>query len=224
MFARDGEGPSSWDCHTDPGPVGGWCRLSRRTIRGMRRADQILEAAEGLFYARSFDGVGVDEIGRAAGIKGSSIYRHFGSKEEILAVLFNQMFDGLLVKLGEPLEDPQRDLEHLVESFLDFALRHERVAAIWTREQGSLSDRYRREHERRRRLLHRRWTETMARCYPGASYDEIVTCARAMQAILMSEVTRVPGSRRGGNVRHILTTMAMISVQALGRPTVVRVG
>ena len=53
----------------------------------MTRDDQILAAAEKLFFERSFDGVGVDEIGRVAGTSGSAIYRHFPSKDAILAAL-----------------------------------------------------------------------------------------------------------------------------------------
>jgi hypothetical protein len=57
----------------------GW----RDVSRGM-----ILAAAEELFFQRSFDGVGMDAIGRASGIVGSGLYRHFRGKNEILAALF----------------------------------------------------------------------------------------------------------------------------------------
>lgn len=39
----------------------------------MTRDREILAAAEMLFFERSIDGVGVDEIGRGAGISGSAI-------------------------------------------------------------------------------------------------------------------------------------------------------
>ena len=51
----------------------------------MGRGNQILEAAEELFYERGFDGVGVDAIAEKAGITGGGIYRHFSGKGEILA-------------------------------------------------------------------------------------------------------------------------------------------
>jgi AcrR family transcriptional regulator len=191
---------------------------------GMKRAPLILEAAEKLFYERSFDGVGVDEIGKAAGISGPTVYRHFSSKEEILAALFSDMFDALLIKLGQPDADPRRDLERLVGSFIEFALDHERIAAIWMREQQVLSDRYRREHTRQRRLLNRRWTECVGRCYPDVPRGEILTCVRALQAILMSEATRAPGSRKGGNARKVLTDMALAGVTALERREVLKTG
>ena len=49
---------------------------------------------------------------------GSAIYRHFPSKDAILAALFDRILDTLLVRVGEPDEDPQADLEKLVRSFV----------------------------------------------------------------------------------------------------------
>jgi AcrR family transcriptional regulator len=98
------------------------------------RDEQILAAAEKLFFERSFDGVGVDEIGRVAGTSGSAIYRHFPSKDAILAALFDRILDTLLVRVGQPDEDPQADLEKLVRSFVSLAKSHERLVSIWLRE------------------------------------------------------------------------------------------
>ncbi len=68
--------------------------------------EKILAAAEKLFFERSFDGVGVDEIGKAAGTTGSAIYRHFPSKDAILAALFDKTLDTILVRLGNPKRIP----------------------------------------------------------------------------------------------------------------------
>lgn len=67
----------------------------------MERDERILEAAEMLFFERGFDGVGVDEIGQAAGVSGSAIYRHFQGKNEILATLFDRAIDALLLGMPE---------------------------------------------------------------------------------------------------------------------------
>ena len=75
----------------------------------MTRDEQILAAAEKLFFERSFDGIGVDEIGNVAGTSGSAIYRHFPSKDSILAALFDKVLDTLLTRIGEPDDDPKAD-------------------------------------------------------------------------------------------------------------------
>ena len=45
---------------------------------------------------RGFHAVGIADIGAAAGVSGSAIYRHFRSKQEILAALLDPVVDGLL--------------------------------------------------------------------------------------------------------------------------------
>ena len=183
------------------------------------REAKILEAAERLFYERSFDGVGVDEIGRSAGISGSAIYRHFSGKDEILAALFDQTVDALLVRIGEPGTDPRADLVDLLRAFLEFAMRYERLAGIWVREQRSLSERYRREHDRRQRRFTERWVTCLERCYPDRTRDEIVTAARAVQLLLLSEALRPPGGRRAAQVEPLLLDMALASLAGLDQPT-----
>lgn len=46
----------------------------------MARHALILEAAERLFDAHGYAGVGVDTIGLEAGVTGSAIYRHFSER------------------------------------------------------------------------------------------------------------------------------------------------
>lgn len=179
------------------------------------REQQILSSAERLFFERSFDGVGVDEIGRAAGLSGSSIYRHFSSKDEILAALFDQVIEAILLRMGVPDEDPHRDLEGLLRAYVDLAVRYERLAALWIREQRSLADRYRREHDRRQRMINDRLVDSLSRCFPRRTRNEIVTVARGLQLLMFSEALRPPGGRRAPDAEEMLLAMALASLAAL---------
>jgi AcrR family transcriptional regulator len=190
----------------------------------MGRYEQILAAAEKLFYERSFDGVGVDEIGKAAGVSGSSIYWHFRGKDEILATLFDRMIDALLLRMGEPADDPRRELEQLIGSFVEFTVRYEKLAAIWVREQHSQPARYRGEFHRRRRILNERWKVCLHRLYPERSEDEIVSTVRAVQFLIMSEALRPPGATQAANIEELLTDMALVCVTVLERPIVSSTG
>jgi AcrR family transcriptional regulator len=181
----------------------------------MTRDEQILGAAERLFFERSFDGVGVDEIGKAAGTSGSAIYRHFPSKDAILAALFDKVLDTLLVRIGEPDEDPVTDLEKLLRAFVSLVKSHERLVAIWLREQRSLAERYRREHDRRHRRITERWVNCLKRCYPERSTDELVTATRGVQLLLLSEALRPPGGRRAKQAEELLVQMGLASLAAL---------
>jgi AcrR family transcriptional regulator len=184
------------------------------------RDEQILAAAEKLFFERSFDGVGVDEIGRVAGTSGSAIYRHFPSKDAILAALFDKTLDTLLTRVGEPEEDPQADLEKLVRSFVSLTNSHERLVSIWLREQRSLAQGYRREHDRRQRRITQRWVGCLQRCYPGRATDEIITATRGVQLLLLSEALRPPGGRRASRAEELLVQLGLSALAALEPATV----
>lgn len=181
----------------------------------MSRDDQILAAAEKLFFERSFDGVGVDEIGRTAGTSGSAIYRHFPSKDAILAALFGKVLDTLLIRVGEPDEDPRADLEKLVRSFVSLTNSHERLVSIWLREQRSLGEQYRRDHDRRQRRITERWINCLQRCYPDRSTDDFMTATRGVQLLLFSEALRPPGGRRAKQAEELLVQMGLSALAVL---------
>jgi AcrR family transcriptional regulator len=183
----------------------------------VKRDQQILAAAEKLFFERSFDGVGVDDIGRAAGISGSAIYSYFSGKDEILSALFGQAFDSLLRRMGEPNPDPWAELDKIVRAFVELTAESEGLAAIWVREQRSLADTYRREHDRRHRYITERWAGCLERCYPGLTGDEIMTVTRGLQLLLMSEALRPPNGRRARNALELLVRMALASLAPLGQ-------
>ncbi|QOR35137.1 TetR/AcrR family transcriptional regulator [Clostridium sp. 'deep sea'] len=50
---------------------------------------RIIESAISLFYEKGYEHVTIREIAKAVGIRGSSIYNHFNSKENILEEILN---------------------------------------------------------------------------------------------------------------------------------------
>lgn len=76
----------------------------------------ILTASLDLFSVNGFDGVSVKQIADAVGIKDSSLYKHFRSKQEI--------FDTLMVQMNERFNEtvsynrlPQGDLQKIAEEY-----------------------------------------------------------------------------------------------------------
>src|SRR3982751_3946761 len=64
--------------------------------RRRSRRDEILEIAVGLFAARGYHGVSMDDIGAAAGVTGPALYHHFAGKEAMLAAALIPVSEGLL--------------------------------------------------------------------------------------------------------------------------------
>jgi len=64
--------------------------------RDPARKERILLAAADLIALKGYHTVSIMDLGAAAGITGSAIYRHFGSKSAVLVELFDRVIDALL--------------------------------------------------------------------------------------------------------------------------------
>lgn len=181
----------------------------------MSREQKILDAAEKLFSERSFDGVGIDAIGKEAGIVGSGVYRHFASKQEILATLMDQATDAVLMHLPPPTDDPQQDLRALVATHVQFSLEHARLADIWQREHHILSSDLHRRFTRRQHQYIERWVGCLDACYPGHSREELLAAIRAMHALITSDTTRRSGSPQAADLADLLTRLALSALDGL---------
>ncbi|MGH3354130.1 MAG: TetR/AcrR family transcriptional regulator [Nocardioides sp.] len=83
-----------------PRPGRGRPRLLPGKIAANPR-DQILAAAAELFVGRGYAGTTTREIAEGAGLRQASIYYHFGSKEEILAVLLERSVQDRVQQAGK---------------------------------------------------------------------------------------------------------------------------
>ena len=78
----------------------------------------VVKAAGRLFRAHGFDGVGVAEITRAAGLTHGGFYGHFASKDALAAEACGQAFAESLALLRARLDRPGGDLLRYVDSYL----------------------------------------------------------------------------------------------------------
>src|SRR6266487_6536971 len=94
--------------------------------RRRTRREEILEIAVGLFAARGYHGVSMDDIGSAAGVTGPALYHHFAGKEAMLVAALIPVSEGLLkggkARVAQHVDDPKLALESLVEFHVAFAL------------------------------------------------------------------------------------------------------
>src|SRR5215212_7997124 len=98
------------------------------------RREQILRAAAQLFAERGSRAVGVDDAGPADGVPGSAIYRHFASKDAMLAEMLLRISERLLDGGNECVaragEDPAAQLRGLVAFHVDFALANPALITV----------------------------------------------------------------------------------------------
>ena len=111
------------------------------TAKSSRR-DQILAAAADLFARYGFHGVGIDDIGAAVGISGPALYRHFRSKDAMLAEMLTGISDKLLLggrsRVGAA-GDPHDALDALVRWHVEFALTNSALITVHMRDLDSLA-------------------------------------------------------------------------------------
>ncbi|MEA2169376.1 MAG: hypothetical protein QOF76_2676 [Solirubrobacteraceae bacterium] len=185
----------------------------------MSRRQEILDAAQRLFYERGYEAVGVDAIGREVGIAGPSIYGHFTGKAEILAALFDESMDRMLELAGPRRADPVEQLEHLLRAHARFALDQRELLTIYTREERSLSDAARRRFRRRERDYLDRWVDPLERLHPDRSRQELVSVSSAVIGLLMS-VTGWPRSAlRTPDLQDLLAGLGRGALDALSERT-----
>jgi AcrR family transcriptional regulator len=66
--------------------------------------DRILQAAERLFYGVGIQAVGVDAVAAEAGISKRTLYKHYPSKDELVAAYLVRRSDQTVVPEGSPVE------------------------------------------------------------------------------------------------------------------------
>ncbi len=149
-----------------------------------RRA--ILDAAAEAFHEKGFHGVGVDEIGRRAGLSGPALYRHFSGKDHILATLLDEAMDELAGALVSVLDDPQADLGRALRHHVDFAIRERHLVGLYQRDSRNLTEPWQSAFAARTRAYTRRWEELIAAAHPGARPGQIPAAAQACLGLLFS--------------------------------------
>ena len=106
---------------------------SATRVRDRERRAKIVEAATHLFREKGFHAVGIDELGAAAGISGPGVYRHFGSKEDLLTAVFEEATDDLWRQL-----DGHPSVEAYVDAHVTYTVGHIEAIQLWYRESRNL--------------------------------------------------------------------------------------
>jgi AcrR family transcriptional regulator len=153
------------------------------------RGEQILREAGRLFARRGFHGVSIVELGAAVGISGPALYRHFPSKEALLARMLIGISERLLAggtELAARIGEPDALLHALVDFQLDFSLREPELITVQDRDLASLPA----DDRRRVRALQRSyvevWVDALRRLRPGLDADAARVAAHGAFGLLNS--------------------------------------
>jgi AcrR family transcriptional regulator len=108
--------------HVSPEPGARGPRTQAERAEATRAA--LIAAARRLFTEHGYDGVGTEEIVRAAGVTRGALYHHFGGKPQLLEAAYEQLEAESTervarIVLGSELESPLAAMRAGIEAFLD---------------------------------------------------------------------------------------------------------
>jgi AcrR family transcriptional regulator len=178
------------------------------------RREQILLTAATLFAERGFHGVSVVELGAACGISGPALYKHFPSKDAMLAEMLVEISEELL-RVGRERSAAARDaaeaLRALVAWHVDFALHHKPLIVVQDRDWASLPEQAR----ERVRDLQRRYVELWADRLREVHDELTPKRARAMAHATFGLLNSTPHSAMLPE-REMAAMLTVMALSALG--------
>ena len=179
------------------------------------RREQLLATAAELFAARGFHGVSVADLGAAVGISGPALYKHFPSKDAILAAMLESISERLLAEGRARVaaaDAPDGAVAALVDWHVEFALRHRALIVVQDRDWSSLPA----DSRERVRSLQREyvdlWATQLRHLTPALPLD----AARAMAHAAFGLINSTPhsGLLPDQEMRSVLSAMALRALAA----------
>ena len=154
------------------------------------RREQILRAAAQLFAERGARAVGVDDVGAAVGVTGPAIYRHFASKDAMLAEMLVRISERLLSggseRVADAGDDAAAQLRALIAFQVEFALDNPALITVQDRDLGSLPDADAAQVRRLQRRYVEVWVTVLARLHPTADAETCRARAHAVFGLINS--------------------------------------
>jgi AcrR family transcriptional regulator len=132
--------------------------------RDPERRQRILAAAAELVAERGYHDVGMSDIGAAAGIVGSGIYRHFDGKSAVLVALFDRVIDDLTRAAAEILArglEPAPTLRELIAAHVRITLEDRMLMRVYHNEIASLPADDNRRLRRKQRIYIEEWVHVL---------------------------------------------------------------
>jgi AcrR family transcriptional regulator len=182
----------------------------RQQLKADRR-EALLAAAKHLIAKHGYLGVRLEDIGGAAGVSGPAVYRHFASKDAVLAALLvgisHTLRDGGQ-RVRQSAPSPSQALLALVAWQLDFALTEPELILIYDRDRFHLPPEDLQDVRRTQRAYVEIWVEVISAAAPSGRVEVDRTRAHAVIGLINS-TPRIPGTSDPGQTREVLTRMAL---------------
>ena len=164
-------------------------RAAPATRRRRDRKEQLAALAADLFRRHGYHAVGISDIASAAGITGPAVYRHFSSKQEILAHVLRSGVDALVSAVTTHLDGPgtpEQRLAALTEALAQLAVERRDAVALWRWLGRHLDPEPQAEVRARAEYLMGRWIDQLRAVRPDLPPADADLLCRAAMGVLGS--------------------------------------
>jgi AcrR family transcriptional regulator len=185
-------------------------------VRTASRHEILLTEAIRLFHRLGYHAVGVDDIGTAAGINASSVYRYFPSKADLLAAAYYRASERLAAMTESALNgatDAPEALRRLVDSYVTFSFEQSDLVSVYVSENNNLPHHDRHQLRRTQRLHVEEWVRLLTTARPGLPAVEARLLVHAALN-LVSDLGRAVRFARGAGTEALVTTLAGVGLNA----------
>lgn len=151
------------------------------------RRVEIREAALTLFSERGYHGTGMEHIAAAVGLSPSSLYNHWGSKQDLLQDIMVTTMRDLLAAFDVAVREDSQSaaLSAAMQAHVRYHATHHRDVRIGNREIPSLTNPTQGLVKTMRRDYARSWQELIAR---GVAAGEFVSVSPQLAAYALLEM------------------------------------
>ena len=149
----------------------------------------VVAAAARLFHERGYRGTSIEDIGAAVGMTGPAVYRHFASKEAILAELVLRSFERAERDVAAAIQGartPRDGLAEIVRRTVVHAIEETDLVALAEREGRNLSPEMRRRIGRSQRVVFEAWIAALRAVRPRLGADAARAAVRAVIALILA--------------------------------------
>lgn len=102
--------------------------MSIRNARGLDLREACIEEAMAIIEAEGIEGLSLREISRRLGVSHQAPYKHFPSRDHVLAEIVSRAFDSFAQHLDAHAQvhtdDPQADLGRMGRAYMSYAMAH----------------------------------------------------------------------------------------------------
>lgn len=187
---------------------------SRERAKAERRS-ALLHAAADLFAERGFERVSLEDLGAAVGVSGPAVYRHFASKQAVLAALLIDVSRELVAGADAVVASSvssEAKLQQLIAFHVEFALSNADVIVVQDRDLDSLAPDDLATVRSLQRGYIQAWVGVLGSIHPTVPVGELRIRARATFGLINSTPHSARTSPRAA-VRTLLTSMARAALK-----------